>query len=472
LTSDEEKDDVAGKGFAGLSSMVSDVDATVASAQMAAAKPTSQTVPEPRSEPLSQAVEPPSGGSSTSKWLFGTAAAVGVLWLASLSNDKSSVPSSSPTIRTTPQTDASLVATNPSLQVPERLASPNRAAEAMPPIGTDVVLNSPQIRYCLAEDIRLGAAKGAVNDYNGSDVDRFNAMVSDYNSRCGQYRYKRGILEGLTIEIESYRASLAAEGRGRFEKSAGTPPRQSQSENAAPQPDFTVQAIQRRLNKLGYDAGGEDGFEGAKTRSAIASFQRDQKIMVDGKPSIALLARLSEQVVATEPPRKADSTLQPNLASQQAASLAQPTSSLITESGKPDLSRANAREQAAIERTCDGARQYSGPATYYSCLNRELSSVLSSGGRPDLSRATQAEQAAIERTCDGARQYSGPATYYSCLNRELSSVVSSGGRPDLSRATQAEQAAIERTCDGARQYSGPATYYSCLRRESSRLANR
>src|SRR5690606_25051281 len=72
------------------------------------------------------------------------------------------------------------------------------------------------------------------------------------------------------------------------------------------------------------------------------------------------------------------------------------------------------------------------------------------------------EQIAIERACDSARRYSGPAVYQSCLNRELTSLTASGGRPDLSRATDSERNAIERACDSARQYSGPGTYYNCL----------
>ena len=34
----------------------------------------------------------------------------------------------------------------------------------------------------------LEGAKAAVNNYIDSDVNRFNAMVADYNSRCGSFR--------------------------------------------------------------------------------------------------------------------------------------------------------------------------------------------------------------------------------------------------------------------------------------------
>ena len=78
------------------------------------------------------------------------------------------------------------------------------------------MLGASQIRYCLAEDIRLTAAKQVVSEYNSNDVDRFNAMVADYNSRCSNFRYRRGALESARSEVEKFRADLLAQGSGRF----------------------------------------------------------------------------------------------------------------------------------------------------------------------------------------------------------------------------------------------------------------
>ena len=82
----------------------------------------------------------------------------------------------------------------------------------MPPVGQDLVFSTAQIRYCLAEDIRLEGAKSAVNNYIDSDVDRFNAMVADYNSRCARFRYRSGALESARRDIDPYRSQLQAEG--------------------------------------------------------------------------------------------------------------------------------------------------------------------------------------------------------------------------------------------------------------------
>ena len=91
-----------------------------------------------------------------------------------------------------------------------------RPIEDKPPVDSNLVLSFAQIRYCLAEDIRLSGAKAAVNNYIDADVDRFNAMVADYNSRCGSFRYRRGVLESARTDIEPYRSQLQREGRSRF----------------------------------------------------------------------------------------------------------------------------------------------------------------------------------------------------------------------------------------------------------------
>ncbi|UVO37626.1 hypothetical protein KUL72_04340 [Bradyrhizobium arachidis] len=62
----------------------------------------------------------------------------------------------------------------------------------------------------------MAGAKSAVNNYSESDVDRFNAMVADYNNRCSSFRYRRGTLESARHEIEPYRSQLQAEGRSRL----------------------------------------------------------------------------------------------------------------------------------------------------------------------------------------------------------------------------------------------------------------
>lgn len=296
------------KGFAGLSSLVSDVDATVSEPSRNAEAPphaagrdaTHTTEPQtssPSSElgPAYQPPPQPSGGGSTGKWITGIAVVVGLIWFASLSDKRT--PSTSPTYTPTPESQ-SAPSTTPAWQPPTpAVQRSNRPTEEPPPVGNGLSLSMPQLRYCTAENIRLDAAKVVISSYSDTDIDRFNALVADYNSRCGQFRYKRGSLENARSEVEQHRSEIEAEGRARFSRAsvpAGSTDRLPDVPVA--KPDFIVQAIQRRLNKFGYDAGEEDGFASEQSRAAISAFQRDENIVADGKPSLELLKRLSEHV--------------------------------------------------------------------------------------------------------------------------------------------------------------------------------
>lgn len=531
-TNDGQREDKSGKGFAGLSSMVSDVEAAVTEAEHAKPEPSASTSasarareaqhkPEAGQQPYQQSTQTPSGGSSAGKWMLGIGAVVGFIWLMSDSSTKNTSPapnhsqSSSPSVNTAPA---------PSYQpspVPARPQPPTRPLEEQPSVGTNNVLGPAQIRYCLAEDIRLEAAKGALNNYIGSDVDRFNAMVADYNSRCGQFRYRRGSLESAKSEIEGIRALLQTEGRARFTRAPSVNRDSSSVAKSAPQPDLTTLAVQQRLNAMGYDAGVPDGLPGGKTRTAIVAFQKSRKLPADGLVTKQLLEYLNAenspartqsasqppvalQQPATQPPPPVQSPTRPLIVPQESSEkpdlskispdesqaiertcdstrrygstkdyygcLARELNKLGSVRGRPDLSRANAEEQQSIERTCDSARRYNGPADYYGCLTRELNKLGAFRGKPDLSRANTEEQLSIERACDSARRYNGPADYYACLTRELNKLISVGAKPDVSRASSEEQLAIDRACDSARRYNGPGDYYGCLARELNKLS--
>jgi N-acetylmuramoyl-L-alanine amidase len=52
--------------------------------------------------------------------------------------------------------------------------------------------------------------------------------------------------------------------------------------------------VQARLKNLGYDAGPTDGVFGPRTRAALALFQHDHDLEIDGKPGTATLQKLEE----------------------------------------------------------------------------------------------------------------------------------------------------------------------------------
>ena len=296
---EEEQKKGEGKGFAGLSSLVSDVDTTpppAAKAEPAAAAPgAGRSAPQPAQpqpshrQTYQEPAQPPSSGSFGGKWVLGIAAVIGVLWLIGQSNKTTTPPA--------PAYSPPTQSTAPSYTPPPQPQAPSRPVETKPPVGQDLVLSREQIRYCLAEDIRIDGAKSALNNYVDADVDRFNAMVGDYNSRCSSFKYQtnnrgRNDLNSTQRDIEPFRSQLQSEGRSRFARSPSTGSLSAPAPSR-PAPDATVQAIQRKLNELGYEAGTADGLMGRGTRSAVLAFQRDNGLVADGNATAALLQLLT-----------------------------------------------------------------------------------------------------------------------------------------------------------------------------------
>jgi N-acetylmuramoyl-L-alanine amidase len=58
--------------------------------------------------------------------------------------------------------------------------------------------------------------------------------------------------------------------------------------------DDDFAGVQARLKNLGYDAGPTDGIYGRRTRAAIAMFQAEHGLDIDGKANDATLAKLDE----------------------------------------------------------------------------------------------------------------------------------------------------------------------------------
>lgn len=282
---EDEQRKGAGTGFAGLSTLVSHVDTPLPSA--AEAEPPSgapgagRALPRPQQAQPSQhqtyqgPAQPPSSGSSGGKWVLGIVAVVLWLWVFGQldGGGASRSPAYSPTARSG---QPSYVPPSAELQLP------SRPQESLPAVGRDVVLSTAQIRYCLAENIRIEGARWTINKYIDSDVDRLNLMVVDFNNRCGSFRYRSGALEGARRDIEPFRSQIYAEGRERFA-------RPSNGSMSTPAPvrsasDPTVQEIQQKLNEQGYEAGAADGFMGRATRSAIRAFQRDNGLAAATSP--------------------------------------------------------------------------------------------------------------------------------------------------------------------------------------------
>ena len=210
------------RGFAGLSSLVSQIPdqpyakeqegstgSTVSGHGANAAKAGPAASPEPRA-----ASKTPTAADFNPSMIVGAlliAAIVGfAIWTEYGSKNAPSpqvVPRSSP-----PQTPSQPLRPNSPQIVPQPRAE---VTEERPPIGTDLVLSRPQLRYCLAEDIRLDEMRRLIDNTSNRQLNGFNSAVDDFNLRCSRFKYNKNTMETARTEVEARRLSLLSEARQR-----------------------------------------------------------------------------------------------------------------------------------------------------------------------------------------------------------------------------------------------------------------
>lgn len=83
--------------------------------------------------------------------------------------------------------------------------------EAVPPVGTDRLLSTPQVRYCIYQGERIDYLRLMAT--TNAQIDRFNAVVDDFNARCSSFQYRIGVLGTVQGEVPGRAATLQAEAR-------------------------------------------------------------------------------------------------------------------------------------------------------------------------------------------------------------------------------------------------------------------
>ncbi len=308
-------DDKNKKGFSGLSSLASDVDGAVteqagrksqadkpadtqrqggAPSSPRAAEPTPRPAPPPPSDQevvASETSQAPTSSSSGARWLLGLVGIGVLIWLFNVAQEDNRRPSTAPSY-------------NPPVPSPSFAPSPTPPAQisdlefSEPPVGDNNVLSVAQIRWCLREDIRIEVLRPLPT--TNAQIDQFNAIVADYNSRCGSFRYREGTLTRAQQEVERMRAQIVASVRPPWQALVSPGGSASQRPSVVPEPRPMQQwsqltlDVQNALTALGYDPGPADGLYGARTKSAIQSFQRDVGIPADGQVTQALAERLRQ----------------------------------------------------------------------------------------------------------------------------------------------------------------------------------
>lgn len=155
-----------------------------------------------------------SGGAG---WMFGGIFLLFVM-AAIVGSSGNKAPAQSSTSSWEPP-PAALPAPAPAPVAAAPVVAPSKGVEK-PPVGTDRLLDSAQIRYCLTEKIRVQAIESVVNADRESEIVNFNALVGDYNSRCGQFRYRQDDLDRVQGEIEPKSAELAQAAKRKWVRNA------------------------------------------------------------------------------------------------------------------------------------------------------------------------------------------------------------------------------------------------------------
>ncbi len=204
-------DTIEPRGFRGLSSLVSSIspEPTMATASQSTA-----------AAPVVSSSSAPVGKNSSNTFLWVCAVAVPILFSVYVSTIQppkpitTSVnsPPPAPTPSPIPAKPSAPINTNP--RVPPVVPAPlPTVTEIRPAVGSNLTLKQDEVRYCLSEKIRLEAMKAVVDTRSSIHIRNFNDRVSDYNLRCGKYRYRQSDMSLAQSEVERIRSRLEAAAR-------------------------------------------------------------------------------------------------------------------------------------------------------------------------------------------------------------------------------------------------------------------
>lgn len=242
-------------GFEGLSAFATDVDGAVAAADRIAAappraaSPRSATTPTAPTTPIHRdggAI--PAGLKKIGGWVLGIGVLLALkacIWggVQAVSDSDTSSYSAAPSDQsstydtTVSSADTSTDNMTTGDVVQESTSSDETAAPEVEDAGVpedDGAESKPtpgygsislsEIRYCMAEDIRIAAQKAEIDDLQYTDTDRFNLnvdgfneTVNDYNSRCSNRSIMASDRPTATSQVEAKRSELETEGRSRVQ---------------------------------------------------------------------------------------------------------------------------------------------------------------------------------------------------------------------------------------------------------------
>lgn len=171
---------------------------------------------------INQIIEAKIRSRRTSQFVWGGIAALVIGFLV-FSNDKPSGYdpnySSDPTSDSVEMPADSAVAA-PSLPSTKTDIPADTQEEVVPSYGGGA-LSLPQLRYCIRQGERLNTARSMVDSYQQQS--KFNAAITDYNTRCGSFQYDQRDMAIVRSEIDQVREKLNADAAAIVGPSGATP---------------------------------------------------------------------------------------------------------------------------------------------------------------------------------------------------------------------------------------------------------
>jgi hypothetical protein len=99
--------------------------------------------------------------------------------------------------------------TSPPTATPPTVRTP---AEVMPLVGSGREFSQGNLRYCLYQKKRLQSAQKSLT--NNKDVEAFNKLVDDWNSRCANYyRYLESDMVAVMMDLSKEKETLEKDGK-------------------------------------------------------------------------------------------------------------------------------------------------------------------------------------------------------------------------------------------------------------------
>jgi hypothetical protein len=379
------------KGFAGLVDLVSDGRAESLEIQREGASAAAQP-------------KPPAGDSRTSggqpTWWVRFRRSLGVIWyprhrstvlkvlivglvIAAIAVRVFLLPGSTVSPRqvmnpqrTGPSSTSGMPPDTSTEVVPPVRADVVSTPEVVPPVGTDVVLTPQQIRYCLAENIRLDASRKALVRPSNAVVDRFNAAIEDYNSRCSSFRYLGDAADTEKQAVELIKDDLTRQGQERA--------RQWTAESS-PRHKATRQITSSPLSE-------------SLVSDALVGINADDRQSIE---MVCLSAKVQLGPVAYEKCRTGQ------------------MASMHGEPPAPSLDGLTASERQSLELACQAQKVEEGPVAYERCLRQQVAALKAGPRGPSLAGLSLDDRQSLDLACLTDKVQNGPAAYDRCLQRQV-----------------------------------------------------